>query len=126
MSFLLDTDICSAYLKGDTRIFNRFIQHDGRLHLSAVSLSELCSWAKRAAAPPSRWQVLKDMLAGVEILAADEAVGRRCGEIRAALLDQGRPAATVDLLIAATALIHDLTMGDAQHKPLCCRARTET
>ena len=26
------------------------------------------------------------------------------------LLDQGRPVATADLLIAATALIHDLTM----------------
>ena len=85
MSFLLDTDICSAYLRGDSRIFGRFMQHGGRLYLSAVSLSELCSWALRAAASPARLRVLKDMLSGVEVLAADEAVGRRCGEIRAAV-----------------------------------------
>ncbi len=34
MSFLLDTDIASAYLRGDARVFNRFVQHGGGLYLS--------------------------------------------------------------------------------------------
>jgi hypothetical protein len=40
VSFLLDADICSAYLKGNNAVANRFIQYGGRLHLSAVSLGE--------------------------------------------------------------------------------------
>jgi tRNA(fMet)-specific endonuclease VapC len=40
----------------------------------------------------------------------DDVVARKFGEIRAALLDQGRPTPTADLLIACTALIHDLTL----------------
>jgi hypothetical protein len=33
LSFLLDTDICSAYLKGNPVVFNRFIQYGGGLHV---------------------------------------------------------------------------------------------
>jgi tRNA(fMet)-specific endonuclease VapC len=40
----------------------------------------------------------------------DEAVARRFGELRAELLDLGRPTSTPDLLIAATAIVHDLTL----------------
>ncbi|MDA1015610.1 MAG: hypothetical protein O3A00_14300 [Planctomycetota bacterium] len=28
MSFLIDTDICSAYLKGDCQVWKRFMQYD--------------------------------------------------------------------------------------------------
>ena len=41
MSLLLDTDTCSAYLKGDHRVGNRFMQYGGRLHISAVTAAEL-------------------------------------------------------------------------------------
>ena len=33
MSFLVDTDICSAYLKGDRRVWDRFLQYGGGLHV---------------------------------------------------------------------------------------------
>jgi tRNA(fMet)-specific endonuclease VapC len=110
MSFLLDTDICSAYLKGDRRVFSRFIQYGGGLFLSNVSLSELYSWALRSNAPPQRRVSLESFLQDVSLLAVDRLVARRCGEIRAALFDQGRSVGTADLLIAATALVHDLTV----------------
>jgi tRNA(fMet)-specific endonuclease VapC len=41
MSFLLDTDICSAQLKGDRAVFSKFMQYAGWLHISAVMLGEL-------------------------------------------------------------------------------------
>jgi hypothetical protein len=31
MSYVLDTDICSAYLQGKAQVFDRFVQHSGRL-----------------------------------------------------------------------------------------------
>ena len=41
MSFLLDTDICSAQMKANPRVHGRFIQYGGRLQISAVTLGEL-------------------------------------------------------------------------------------
>jgi predicted nucleic acid-binding protein len=38
MSFLLDTDICSAVLKS-TRLTHRYLQHVGQLHISAITLA---------------------------------------------------------------------------------------
>ena len=45
MSFLLDTDICSAYLKGDRLVWKRFLQYSGGLHVSTVTVGELFTWA---------------------------------------------------------------------------------
>ena len=110
MSFLLDTDTCSAYLRGDGRVFNRFIQHSGGLYISAVSLAELYSWVFRSHAPPARRQALADLLTELSVLDVDRDVAHQFGATRAALLDQGRPVATPDLLIASTALHYDLTL----------------
>ena len=110
MSFLLDTDICSAHLKGDRRLGDRFVQFGGRLHVSAVSVGELYSWVLRGKASPGREQGLLDLLSGVTVLDVDHDVARKFGEVRAKLLDQGRPVPGMDLLIAATALAHGLTV----------------
>ena len=45
MSFLLDTDMCSAYLRGSRVVQNRFLQYLGQLHLSTICLGELYTWA---------------------------------------------------------------------------------
>jgi tRNA(fMet)-specific endonuclease VapC len=54
MSFLIDTDTCSAHLKQKGVIMNRFLQYTGGLHLSTVTLGELYAWVLRANAPASR------------------------------------------------------------------------
>ena len=110
MSFLVDTDTCSAYMKGDHHVWQRFMQYRGRLQVSAVTVGELFTWARRANAPPQRLQSLLDLLNDVTVLDVTEQVGRKFGELRAALFDAGRPAPDMDLLIAATALVHDLTL----------------
>jgi tRNA(fMet)-specific endonuclease VapC len=53
MSFLLDTDICSAYLKNDQRVVGKIMLHFGSLHVSVVIVGELMTWARRAKAPKS-------------------------------------------------------------------------
>lgn len=110
MSYLLDTDICSAYLKGSPIVEGQFVRHIGRLHISAVSVGELYSWVLRAEASPQRLQGLLDLLSDVTILPVDHSVARRFGEVRAALLDQGRPTPSMDLLIASTAWEYGLTL----------------
>lgn len=110
MSFLLDTDTCSAYLKGHRQVWQRFMQYGGRLHVSAVSVGELWTWAARAAASPKRRQVLDDFLSDLTVLDVTSQVAEKFGEVRAGLLDSGQGTPDMDLLIAATALIHGLTL----------------
>lgn len=110
MSFLLDTDICSAYLKHGASVSNRFLQYTGGLHISTITLGELHAWAMRAAAPPKRLEGLHDMLQDLHVLEVTSEVAEKFGRIQARLLDEGKPAPGMDLMIAATALIHDLTL----------------
>jgi tRNA(fMet)-specific endonuclease VapC len=110
MSFLLDTDICSAHLKANPKVYNRFLQYLGRLHISSVTLAELHTWASRANKSLQRLQGLLDLLHDVQGLPVDEAVAKMFGDIRAPLLDAGTGAPPMDLLIAATALVHQLAL----------------
>jgi len=110
VSFLLDTDICSAYLKNHAKVANRFLQYGGRLHISIITLGELLVWAKRKKASPKRLQTVLDLLNDVQVLLVDQIVAEKFGEIRAALLDAGLAAPQLDMLNAATALVHGLTM----------------
>ena len=110
MSFLLDTDICSAYLKGDPRVFNRFMQYSGGLHVSILTLAELYAWVYIAVDPSIREAGLLNMMADVTLLPLDEVIARRCGELRASLQRSGTKVATIDLLIATTAMKHNFTL----------------
>jgi len=55
-------------------------------------------------------QSLLDFLNDMTVLAVTDQVGRKFGQLRAGLLDAGKPAPDMDLLIASTALVHDLTL----------------
>lgn len=110
MSFLLDTDICSAHLKNNRVVSNRFLQYTGRLYISVITLGELFTWASRAKAPPQRLQALLDLLNDLQTLEVTDAIGRKWGELRAGLFDTGRPAPDLDLFQAATAQVHGLTL----------------
>jgi tRNA(fMet)-specific endonuclease VapC len=110
VSFLIDTDICSAYLKGDRLVWNRFMQYSGGLHVSTVTVGELFTWALRANASPPRLQGLLDMLRDMVVLGVTLDVARKFGEVRAGLLDRGQATPEMDLLIGSTALVHGLTM----------------
>jgi tRNA(fMet)-specific endonuclease VapC len=45
MSFLLDTDICSAQLRGNRKVQSKIMLHGGQLALSTITLGELYVWA---------------------------------------------------------------------------------
>jgi tRNA(fMet)-specific endonuclease VapC len=110
MSFLVDTDICSAHLKEKGIVTNRFLQYTGGLSVSTITLGELYAWAFRGNAPPKRLRGLREMLSDVRILEVTVEVAETFGRLQAGLLDAGTPASGMDLMIAATALLHDLTL----------------
>jgi len=110
MSFLLDTDTCSAHLRNNQRVTARVNQYAGRLHVSVISAGELRVWALRRNAPPSRAKTLDDFLSAVTLLDIDRTIADRFGHLRADQLDRGMPTPRLDLLIAATALEHALIL----------------
>lgn len=110
MSFVLDTDISSAWMKGHAVVSNRFIQYGGGLYVSTVTLGELWAWVGRAKAPPRRLQRLLDLLNDVRVLSVDDAVARRFGDVRAWQLDRGLATPDLDLLNGSVALLHDFTL----------------
>jgi tRNA(fMet)-specific endonuclease VapC len=110
MSFLLDTDICSAYLKNDPRVVAKVMLHFGGLHVSVITVGELLTWARRARAPRARLHGVSDFLAASTIHEIDYAVADKFGELRADLFDRGITIGEMDLLNASAALVLNLTM----------------
>jgi tRNA(fMet)-specific endonuclease VapC len=110
MSFLLDTDICSAYLKNNAAVVGRLMLHYGGLNVSVITVGELLTWALRTNAPSDRLNGVQDLLKGATVLDVTLGIAEKFGEIRAGLIDHGITVGEMDLLNGATALVRGLTM----------------
>lgn len=62
MSFVVDTDICSAHLKDHAAVTKRFLQYTGGLYISTVTLAELYAWVYRAPDSTKRLEALDRLL----------------------------------------------------------------
>ncbi|NNJ27568.1 type II toxin-antitoxin system VapC family toxin [Alienimonas chondri] len=115
MGFLLDTNVLSDYLRGHPRVLQRAAQYGGRLFISTVTLGEISVWPRLRGARITRDE-LDLLLGGLHVIPLDEAIALRFAEVAAALRNAGTPKPTPDLLIAATALHHGLTMVTANRR----------
>lgn len=109
MSYLLDTDICSHHLKRDFALAHRFNQFGGRLYLSAISLAELHVWSYLRNSAKHRI-LIAELVDSLHVLVFDEACADMFGNLKGALSRQGLVVPPVDLMIAATARVHGLTL----------------
>ncbi len=114
---LLDTCVISEIAKpvSDPRVERWLAQHHAQARLSVVVLGEIASGI--ALLPEGhRRRALDTWLQGIErrfatrILPIDHAVARAWADLRADRQRRGRPLATADGLIAATALVHGLAL----------------
>lgn len=110
MNFLIDTNICSAYIKGDRVVWSRFLQHAGGMALSVITVGELWTWAKRTKTRPQARVAIAELIELLDVIEIDFQVALRFGELRAQMLDAGTPMPDMDAMIAATALFHNLTL----------------
>jgi tRNA(fMet)-specific endonuclease VapC len=106
MSFLLDTNICSYHLKsGDhSPVFSRMMQYGGQLYVSRLTAAELYAYAFRKNAKAV--EQLDNFLNDVHIVEFDETCARKYGIIHATLAEFGIEIPSVDLMLAATAIVH--------------------
>lgn len=117
MQWLLDTCVVSELTRKlpDERVLRWLAENAGVAMLSTVSLGKIQYGIERLAAGRSRntLQLWFDGLCvqyAPRLLPADEPVWRAYGRLKASLEAIGRPQEDLDLLIAATATVHRLTL----------------
>jgi tRNA(fMet)-specific endonuclease VapC len=109
--YALDTNSVSYFLKGRGRVAERlFAEPPSRVGLPSVVLYELVYGAARSEAPADLKDRLEALLHTLRILPFGEAEARAAAGIRADLEAVGKPIGPVDVLIAATALVHSAVL----------------
>jgi tRNA(fMet)-specific endonuclease VapC len=104
LCYLLDTNILIYTIKNrPTQVRDRFMQNDGRMAISTVTLGELVFGTERSAKPQENLAVVESLLARIELLPYDEAAAYHFGQIRADLFRRGQPIGPFDMMIAAHA-----------------------
>ncbi len=111
MSFLLDTNICSEHIRRPSGLSHRFVQHSGGLYTAAIVLAELYTWAYRRTDTGRLLSIIEsDLLADVVVLDFDRSAALCFGQLHAELLANGNVIDRVDMMLAAVALAHNLTL----------------
>lgn len=109
---LLDTNIVSFLLKGDTRAANYepFIKQR-QLAISFMTVAELYQWAAvRNWGANRRQQLTQTLQENYIVLSFDVQLCQLWGELRAMCEKAGRPISPQDAWIAATALQYNLPL----------------
>jgi tRNA(fMet)-specific endonuclease VapC len=65
VSFLLDTNICSAHMNRPAGLMHRFIQHSGRIAVPTIVLAELYAGAYMLPDPSRILIAIADLLTDV-------------------------------------------------------------
>jgi tRNA(fMet)-specific endonuclease VapC len=111
VSFLLDTNVLSEHMRRPSGLVHRFVQHSGRLYTSSVSLSELYVWAFGRPDPAPTLSAIETLLTyEVSVIPFDADCAEEFGRLRVDLRQKGIGVGNIDLLIAATARVFDLTL----------------
>ncbi|KAM3091282.1 type II toxin-antitoxin system VapC family toxin [Phormidesmis sp. 146-35] len=111
MSFLCDTNIISELSRPQPNAgVTRWADAQADITISVVTLEEIIfGLTAKPNARIERWfeQFLKDFC---NVLQITPEIARRAGELRGRLRLQGKPRSQADILIAATAEAHNLTL----------------
>ncbi len=110
MTFLLDSNMASAYLKRPATLAHRFLQHSGRIALPSMALAELYAWAYAPPDPTARLGSIRQLREAVVLIPFEEIAAEVYGRLEVGLRRGGIVVDTPDLIIASVALAHDLTL----------------
>ena len=118
MKYLLDTNICIYWLKGNKHVERR-IQSAGidNIALSFISVSELFYGAYKSQRLEPNLAMIRELTSMLTVFESDEAINEAFGNLKASLETAGLPIDDADIFIAACAQIHGLTLvtNNAKH-----------
>lgn len=111
LSFLIDTDWVIDHLNAVAEVTRRLQELEPQgLALSIISAAELWEGVYFSRDQKRSQMMLEAFLSGVTVLNLDEEVCKRFGHLRGSMRKRGQITGDFDLLIAATALRHNLTL----------------
>ncbi len=112
MRYLLDTNTCIRYLNGRSKAISDRLNtlSDGDAAVCSVVKAELFFGAMRSQNPIKTLDGQQQFLSLFISLPFDDLAAEHYGRIRAALVSQGTPIGSNDLLIAAIALANNLIL----------------
>jgi tRNA(fMet)-specific endonuclease VapC len=112
LTHLLDTNVCIEYLRGrNALVLSRFAAHPpADLSLCAVTTGELYYGAERSSNPAAESVRVNAFAAQYVCLPFDDSAARVFARVRADLDARGQRIAPLDVMIAAVALAHGLTL----------------
>src|SRR5262245_39480715 len=111
MSYLIDTDWVVEYLKGRepaTRILDALPPEE--LAISLITYGELYEGIYYGRDPKRAEQGFLQFIRGLDLLPLNRSIMKEFAKLRSQLRRTGQRLDDPDLLIAATALYHDLTL----------------
>ena len=110
MEYLLDTNICIYYFKGQFNLREKIkrIGYD-KMAISEVTLAELIYGAEKSQKRETNMKVIEDFSEKVAIIPIFEAI-RIYGKEKARLKTKGKIISDFDLLIGATSIFYKMKM----------------
>jgi tRNA(fMet)-specific endonuclease VapC len=115
MSFLIEQDTAEAWVRGVPLVRTHFPRHQGGLYLSTVTVMGLELWLLHPRTPGRHMQTYAALMQQIKLLNVDDAIAHQAALVGNTFRNQGQRVGAVDLLLAATALVHGLTV--VTHSP---------
>ena len=115
--FLLDTNACIKILNSASTPLEARLKrnHPSQIKLSSVVKAELIYGARKSGRPAENLKILRGFFQPFLSIAFDDLCSQEYGVVRADLERAGKPIGPYDMMIAATALAHDLTLVTHNH-----------
>lgn len=110
-SYLLETSFIIDYLKNKEYAVELLHSLEGSFTSSVVCLAELYEGVNRSNNKQQQENILIEFFNNLDkYFPIEEEVAKKFGELRARLKQQGNIIEDMDIFIAATCLVHDLTL----------------
>lgn len=111
MNYLIDTNILIYHLKNVGNVSNNFIKNkNSSMFISVITFGEMLFGAKKSQQSKKNIQVVSDIKSYFPIINITSEIMETFSDIKAYLNKIGKPTDDMDLLIAATAISHNLVL----------------
>lgn len=118
MKYLLDTNICIYWLKGNERIEQKILSvgiHN--ISLSFINISELYYGAFKSQRVDENLATVRQFTELLTVIESDESISEEFGKLKASLENAGTVIDDADIFIASCARIYGMTLvtNNAKH-----------
>lgn len=111
LRYMLDTNICIYVIKNHpAAVRNKFNQFAAHLCISSVTLAELLYGAEKSERPAHNLAQVESLAARLDVLDFNDKAASHFGQMRVELERSGQIIGPYDLMIAAHARSHGLTL----------------